>query len=416
MPNKFYDIIPPRKTVLEEKEEKTEERKPQKKSRRVFLKSLIFSILGLVVVAFVGFFFFSDIKIEIWPQKDSLDFDYKLSLKESVEGGPEEWVETGVLPLEKVDVKKTKEKTFSSTGKKVKESRAEGVITVYNAHSTYNQTLVANTRFVSSEGKLFRTKEREVIEGGHYEGGEFVPGQTDIEVWAAEAGEKYNIGPSTFSIPAWAGTERYTTFYGKSFSDMKGGFKGEVAQVKEEDLNKAESEVISELKEENIQFLGETLSESHILLSDSLSHEVLNKEPSKEKGEEGDSFDYKVEVKSQGLAVDKENMEEFALLLIESMVSEEMRVLENSLELDFSVGSLNSDEVSLNLTIKAVVFKDINLEKVKRSIAGQGLNEAKLFLGRLSGVKKVEVKSWPFWRRSLPDDIKEINLELILDQ
>ncbi len=415
MPKKFYDIIPPNKEPVSGKKE-TEE-KPRK-PKGVFLKSLVFSVLGLVLIALIGFFFFSDIEVEIWPQKESLDFDYRVVLGEGAGGDSEQWLETGVLPMEKVEAEKTKEKTFSSTGQEVKESRAEGVITVYNAHSTYNQALVANTRFVSSEGKLFRTKKREVIKGGRYEGGEFVPGQTDIEVRAAEAGEDYNIGPSTFSIPAWAGTEKYTTFYGKSFSDMTGGFKGETATVSQEDLEKAESEVVSELKEESIRFLEETLSESHLLLPGSLSQEVLKKEFSREVGEAGESFSCKAEMKSRGLAVDREDMRSFAVLLIKSMVSEEMKVLEESLDLDFSLESLDEEkgEASLNLTVKALVFKDIDLEKVKKSIAGQSLNEAKLFLGRLSGIEKIEVKSWPFWRRSLPENIEEINLNLRLDR
>ncbi len=423
MPKKFYDVIPPNskkeeKPVLEEKKEEVSKEKPVEPKKRIWFKSLIFSVLGLVIVALVGFFFFSDIKIEIWPQQEFLDFDYQILLSKEAGENPEVWFETEILPVEEVEVQKTKESNFMASARAEVEKRAEGVIRVYNAHSTYDQPLVANTRFVSSEGKLFRSLEREVVKGGHYEGGEFVPGYTDIEVRAAEPGKDYNIGPTTFSIPGFAGTEKFTTFYGKSFEDMKEGFVGEVAQAAEEDLAKAEEEVVSGLKEENSQFLKDTLSEKHILLKDSISHQVLNTESSVEPEEKSDSFTYKAEIKSQALALREDYVADFAKNLIASMISEDMKIKEETLALNFSVDSLDLEkgEVSLTLAVKASVFKDIELEKVKKSIAGQGLNEAKLFLGRLSGIEKVEVTSWPFWRRSLPKEKEKINLVLRLDR
>ncbi|MEK6555804.1 MAG: hypothetical protein AABZ31_11215, partial [Bdellovibrionota bacterium] len=41
----------------------------------------------------------------------------------------------------------------SSSGKTIQEARAKGVIQVYNAYSTEDQVLIANTRFISADGK-----------------------------------------------------------------------------------------------------------------------------------------------------------------------------------------------------------------------------------------------------------------------
>jgi len=430
MPKKFYDIIPPsskksipskkpflaeQPSVEEVKGKKKKKRKPRK-SRKVFFKSLIFSLLGLIVVVVLGFLFFSGIEIEIWPKTESLEFNCQVSLKNDLGGELGDWVESRTIPGQSFDVKKTKEKEFSSTGKKVKEAEAAGTIRVYNAHSTYSQSLLSSTRFVSSDGKLFKSLKKEVISGGKYEGGKFVSGYTDIEVKAAEPGEGYNIGPSTFSIPGFAGTAKYTTFYGKSFTDMTGGFKGEVAQVTQGDLDRAREDLVNKLKEENFQFLKDTLPEDYTLLFDTLSHEVLNTNSSKEAENEGESFNYQVELKSQGLSFNKKEMRSFVKEVIRSRISEKMEIQEESLNTDFSVESLDLEkgEVVLELDIRAKIFFKIDLEKVKKSISGQTLNEVKLFLGNLPGIEKIEVKSWLFWRRRFPDDIKEIELKLII--
>ncbi len=412
MPKKFYDIIPlsGKKRVPLKKsslaEQPKEKRKPRK-SKKVFLKSLIFSLLGLIVIVILGFLFFSGIEVEIWPKTESLEFDYQVSLKREL---------GGELPGQSFDVKKTKEKEFSSTGKKIKEAKATGTIRVYNAHSTYSQSLLPNTRFVSSDGKLFKSIKREMISGGRYEGGKFVSGYSDIEVKAAEAGEGYNIGPSTFSIPGFAGTAKYTTFYGKSFTDMTGGFKGEVAQITQGDLDRAREDLVSELKEENFQFLKDALPEDYTLLFDTLSHEVLNTNSSKEAENEGESFNYQVELKSQCLAFNKKEMRSFVKEVIHSKISEDMEIQEESLNTGFSLKSLDLEkgEVVLDLDIRAKIFSKIDLEKVKKSISGQTLNEVRLFLENLPGIEKIEVKSWPFWRRRFPDNIKDVELKLVI--
>jgi len=421
MLKKFYDIIPPNgEKGIPSKEpflaEQPKEKRKPRKSRKVFLKSLIFSLLGLIIVVVLGFLFFSGIEIEIRPKTESLEFSYQVSLKKDLGGELGGWVESGAIPGKSFDVKKTKEKEFSSTGKKVKEAKATGIIRVYNAHSTYSQPLLPNTRFVSSDGKLFKSLKREVVSGGKYEAGKFVPGYTDIEVKAAESGEGYNIGPSIFSIPGFAGTAKYTTFYGKSFTDMKGGFKGEVAQVTQGDLDRAKEDLVNKLKEENFQFLKDTLPEDYTLLFDTLSHEVLNTNSSKEAENEGESFNYQVELKSQGLAFNKKEMRSFVKEVIRSKIPEDMEVQEESLNTNFSVKSLDLEkgEVVLDLDIRAKIFSKIDLEKVKKSISGQTLNEVKLFLRNIPGIEKIEVKSWPFWRRRFPDDIKEIELKLII--
>ena len=109
---------------------------------------------------------------------------------------------------EVLEAEKEVSQNFTAHGKKLKSTKAHGTMRIYNNYSTAAQTLVATTRFISNEGKLFRTKERVVIPGGYYEGGKLAAGFIDIEVIADQPGEDYNIDPSTFSIPGFVGTSK----------------------------------------------------------------------------------------------------------------------------------------------------------------------------------------------------------------
>src|SRR3989344_3153429 len=106
---------------------------------------------------------------------------------------------------------------FSSTGKAQKGEYAKGKIKVFNAGSAH-QTLVASTRFISENGKLFRSETRITVPAA-IQGS---PGTYDVSGVAAEAGDAYNIGPSSFSLPGLAGSVVYTLVYGKSVEPMKG--------------------------------------------------------------------------------------------------------------------------------------------------------------------------------------------------
>ncbi|GAI28904.1 unnamed protein product, partial [marine sediment metagenome] len=240
MAKKIFDILPPKefekKKVEEfplEKEYQPQFKKPEFKIK----KSSFFIPFVLILIGIFCYLTLSKAEIEIWPESEVLTFETKLTIDKTAENVD---FSNKVILGKIFEAEKTITEEFSSSGTVLKEKKAEGVIRVYNAYSTSPQVLIARTRFVSDGGKLFRTPTKITIPGGHYENGKFVPGYLDVQVKADQPGLEYNIDPSTFSIPGFAGTARYTKFYGKSFQAMTGGFSEEVPQVTQEDLDQAQ--------------------------------------------------------------------------------------------------------------------------------------------------------------------------------
>lgn len=219
---KIFDIIPPKEKTIKRSLESNlpEPQKSFSKSRRfLFVFVLVLTMIGTSV-----FFSYTFVKpkaeIEIWLKTKIKNFKTQLTITNSIEK-PD--FGAFLIPGKIIEAGTNISQEFLSVGSHLKKEKARGIIRVYNAYSTHPQVLIATTRFVSADGKLFRTPKRVVIPGGRYEKGKLIPGFIDIEVVADQPGEEYNIGPTTFSIPGLAGTAKYTAFYGKSFQPMKGG-------------------------------------------------------------------------------------------------------------------------------------------------------------------------------------------------
>jgi len=425
MGKKFFDIIPPKEKQNQGTDQGTDQGTeflgkrnsvPLKKikKKRFFLKSLVFCFILLILIIVSGFFLFSEVKVEIWPETEVLNLEENLVIDLNVEVPV---FDEKIIPGRVFSNEKSASREFSASGKILKEEIATGVIRVYNAYSTSPRTLVPS-RFVSAGGKLFWSVKKIVIPGSRYEKGKLIPGEIDVEVQAAEPGEDYNIGPSTFALPALSGSSLYTTIYGISFSDMSGGFIGEASQINEEDIEKAEIVLTEELKKQSIEFFKTTIPEDFVLLDETIFQEIIEVSSSLEAGTDAESFVFQVKIKSEGIGFKKSDLESFAKSRIDLNMPEGTILQEESLEINHFLLKQKIDEenkIILSLDIKAKVYSDIDLDKLKKALLGKSLKEARIFLENLPEVTKIELNSWPFLKNKIPEDMEKIEVRLMLD-
>lgn len=130
------------------------------------------------------------------------------------------------------------------------EQKASGVITVYNEYTTGNQRLIKNTRFETSDGRVYRVRESIVVPGKKTVGGETVPGTLDVTVYADDAGEEYNLTSGSFTLPGLKSIpDMYSTIYAKVKTPVVGGFSGERAVVGEATRANTLAELKSEVED-----------------------------------------------------------------------------------------------------------------------------------------------------------------------
>ncbi len=414
MSNKFFDVIPPERGIKKEEKEISQEEKPKKKLKKPFgnkVKGIVIVVALLLLLLGASMFFFQSPEVKIYPRITDLKLEEEAIIDSSTEKA--DFV-AKVIPGEIVEVQQSAAKEFSVTGTTSEEKRATGVLRVYNAYSTSPQILVASTRFVSADGKLFRSVHRETVPGGHYEGGEFVPGYVDIEVKATEPGEEYNIKPTTFSIPGFAGTERYTAFYGRSFQPMEGGHVGEMGQVTQEDLGRAREEVLNQAKSESRDSLERRVSEDYEIVAETITQEVLSENASAEAEEATETFDYQVEIKTTGLSFKKSHLEEFANNLINLSLPEKRKIKEGSREFDYSFLEAGMETANLKVLVEAKAYYDLDLTAIREFSVGQTEQEVRIMLESQPGIEKTELDLGAFWNRRFPKKPEEITVEICL--
>jgi hypothetical protein len=124
--------------------------------------------------------------------------------------------------------------------------KASGTVIVYNDASVEPQKLIENTRFESTDGKVYRIAQAITVPGKKSTG----PGSLEVTVYADAPGSSYNIGLTDFTLPGLKGTPRYQTLYARSKTPMAGGFIGKEKAVNAQDLTKAKATLQETIKQE----------------------------------------------------------------------------------------------------------------------------------------------------------------------
>ncbi len=410
MDRKITDILPPKKRKFVKKivREVEEIEEPIVSSFSPKIISISAAIIVLVLAAGFSYFYLSQAIIDFWPETQTLNFETEVIVGE-------------VIPGKVFEKEKTVTEIFSSSGKVQKENKAAGTVRVYNEYSTDDQPLVATTRFVSSEGKIFRILERVTIPGGHYEQGKFVPGEIDVAVVADEPSPEYNIEPSTFSIPGFAGTARYTKFYARSFQPMAGGFSEEVPQITEEDLESAENTLSQQAKEEVEELLkndlGQQVMSEFEFSNKAIKTEIIEIFTLAKAGDEAEEFSYQVKAKSETIIFKSKDLEDLAKEYILPQVPKGKKVYEDSLNINYDpeTTDLELGKMVLSLDISIKAYSDVDMTALKPGLKERSQLEAKIFLEEQPGVDKVNVKLWPFWVLKVPGNADKIKFNLNID-
>ncbi len=422
MAKKIFDILPPDKIKEVEVLDKEDSEKKQQFESSLpvinfpsFKAKPLILLFILILIGTFCFFYLPKVTIVIYPESEILSFETNLMIDKNLSNID---YSSLAIPGKFYTAEKIIFEEFQTTGTAFKKSKALGVIRVYNTYSTSSQILIINTRFISTEGKLFRITKRITVPGGYYEGGELVPGFLDVQVRADQPGEDFNIGPSTFSIPALAGTAYYTFFYGKSFQSMSGGFKREIPQVSQIDLDEAEKSLEKKAVDECLIELNEKISSEDVLLEQAIETKIPVIFSSVAVGEEADKFIFRIKAESSALVFRDEDIKDFIIDFISSQIPADKKIYQESLDLNYDLIDVDFDsgQIRFNLIAKAKIYSDINEVNLKQELRGKSFDETEFYLKNYSKIETSSVQFWPFWVKNVPQNDEKISIELNLTQ
>ena len=368
-----------------------------------------FILIALLAIGFLLYFVLPNAQVIVVPQKESAQFESEVTVDKNTDAISSE---DNSIPGQVFESEIEDSRIFPSTGEKNVEEKAKGVITVYNQYSSGSQTLVKSTRFRSSDNKIFRLVNNEVIPGAIIEEGKIIPSSKDVDVIADETGESYNIGPSDFVIPGFEGTPKYASFYGKSAESMTGGAKGKVKVATKEDIDGAIAIVSAELKNKAKEEFDKKIPANLKIMKEAQIVEVSESKASLKPDQPGGEFSVIVKAKAWGMAFDEKDVLSLIEKNISDKISENKVLIPSTIKIDYKSLKIDSNRSNLYLScqVEVDVAWRLNQDEIKKNLSGKNEIEVIKYLSSLMEVDTARVIFWPFWVNKIPNNKNKIKI------
>lgn len=368
---------------------------------------ILFIVVSLAIVASSLYYILPVAKIVIVSKKDKISSESVVIVDKNI---PQ--ISGDKIPGQIVQLEESLSREFSASGKTAAAQKAKGIITVYNAFGPNPQTLVATTRFLTEDGKLFRLDKTVTVPGAKVEDGKITPSSIDVQVTADQAGEDFSIGPSDFTIPGFQGTPKYAGFYGKSSAAMAGGSTGAAQIVTKEDIAKAKEEIRKELESRIREELLGKIPTGLKFIEDAAEQRVNELAANVEAGEKAEKFEMKGKIILKVLLFKESDLD----IWIDQNVGAQVPV-GYAMTLGTRVVAYGKPELNLTQGWMRMPFKieqeiagKIDAEAFKERIAGKDENQIRQIITQEPGIESASVTFWPFWVSKAPVSSNRIQI------
>jgi len=388
------DIIPPSRR----KEPSVLEESPMSIGRRArFPYGMFLTIVLVIAVGICALLYFSRAEVDVTPNTVSAAVQSSFIADQS----------KGDLPFEVVTAQKVASQSVAAAGSKSVTSAASGTITIYNTQDKA-QRLVANTRFATVSGLIFRIHSAVTVPGGS----SAKPGSVTATAYADQNGDSYNVGPTSFTLPGLAGTPLASQVYARSSVAMAGGASGTVPIVDPAAEAKARDALITALQADLVTSIQTQVPSGYVLIpgAATTTFSALASAPSATTG--------MADVKEQGTmtAVVFPNAA-LAKAIAESVTglgyTGEPLTLTSVDGLRLSTSQLpdgNTATFPFLISGTAALEYTVNPEHIAAAVAGGTRSAAEVALTNYPEVKRAVIILRPFWRQTFPQDPASISV------
>lgn len=394
---KLDDIIPPSRR---RETEPLSSREPLRLTERPpkFPYTTLIAIVAVIAASVAALFYFSSAKVEVTPNTVSAAVQSTFTANQS----------TGVLPYEIITAQKIASQSVKGSGTKAVNSIASGTITIYNTQSK-SQTLIVNTRFATTAGLIFRIRSAVTIPSGS----SAKPGSITAKVYADKAGDSYNVGPTSFTVPGFAGTPQASQVYARSTSAMIGGASGTIPVVDAAADSQARNALIKALAPDLATSLEAQIPSGYVLLpgSATTTYQELSPTPSSTTGQ--------VDVREQGTitAVVFPNgaLAKAIAISVGGLGYQGEPVMlssTNGLTLTTPSGLPVPNAASFIFTLSgtASLIYSVDPTRIAAAVSGKTRSAAEVALTNYPEVKRAVIILRPFWRQTFPQDPASISV------
>ncbi len=325
----------------------------------------------------------------------------------------------GELTYELLTLESTGERQVKATGQETVTEQATGEIEIKKS-TPGAERLIKNTRFETSDGKIFRIEESVVVPGAV----NGTPGRIMAKVFADEAGDQYNIPANTpMTVPGFREnnfTELYNAITASNPQAFTNGVNGPRFIIDENELATARQSLQAELRDKLLaQF--QTERPAGFTTFPTATAITFTALPPVQYGNE------LVTIREQAvLQVPMFKDADFASFIAkESIVgydpAESVRI-ENVNDLSFEYLSAttsqstigNQDSLDFKISGAPKIVWSFDHNQMKDDLSGLPKTGFINVLSQYPGIERGEVKIRPFWSRSFPDNAEEIEVKEVM--
>lgn len=361
---------------------------------------------AVIVLFFALTFVFSGATVFVTPRTGTVELSGPILAEKQSRNG---------LSFEMLVLEGEKSVSVTAGDKSYVEKKAVGKVRLFNNNPAV-QKLLIDTRLESPDGYIYKTKVATSIPAQKTEGGKKTPGFVDVDIYADEAGEIYNISKDVdLKVVGFRGSPKYETVYAKTLTPVSGGFKGESYEVGEEELASKTESLRSELTSELIDKAKAELPKDFVMYENLVVPQFEDAVISE--GQETGQANITLKGKLNAV-IFKEA--ELTNALVEKVITntEENKVsivnlkeLNLMLEEGFSVSDPQSiNDFKVIIEDKIQVVWDVNDEEVKEALIGIRKKDFQNKMLDFKNIDKAELSVKPFWKSSLPEKVNSIKV------
>ncbi|MBI3075120.1 MAG: hypothetical protein HYY92_02850 [Parcubacteria group bacterium] len=387
---------------------------PRKKTRMVVWGAAIFAALVLI---FASSTFFEKATLQIVPKQKAALFD---SIIVARKGATQ--TAKNLLPFELMEITDSVSRDVAATAVEKVLRRASGTVVIYNNFGAESQRLIKNTRFEAPDGKIYRIRESVTVPGQKTENGKTAPGSVEAVMYADEPGTEYNKGLSDFTIPGFKGTPRFAKFYARGKTEIAGGFSGEQKTLNEEEFKKVTAELRKEAENALRARAYAEKPQGFVLFDDGVFLAFKESELPVPKDETRETVTVTAEATLYGALFDENVLGAFIAEKLSFAEEGTRAAVTNFSELDFKIIDKENfnpeDDMQFSFTMKGKphFVWEFDAEKLREELKGAKKSNLAAVLAEFPSITRAEVTFRPFWKRSFPDEVKDIVIESVSDE
>jgi len=301
---------------------------------------------------------------------------------------------------------------FDATGKKEVGEKATGTMTLTRTSTSSTPINVpAGTSFTAS-GLTFKSTEAATLPGSSIGPGGIEQPTVTVNVEAAELGDQYNLATRNYQSNVGG--------FSAKGSNMTGGTSEEVTVVSETDIQAATDQLAKQDSDEvKAQLTGE-FNDTFIVLDQTFKIDNGTPQSSPAVGQEASGKAKLTTTITYTLsAVARADVDTFLNDYFAKQIEgqSDRRVYDNgSGGVTFTNIAATADGFTGNIVATAKIGPKVEDQQVKDLAKGKRFGEIQSSLESIQGIDSVDVKFWPFWVSSAPNDTNKITVEFNLQE